>query len=45
MTATFRIADGHYARPDLFELTVHRKQQPMMRVDDMPDSGSDDTHQ
>ena len=23
MTATFRIADGHYARPDLFKLEFH----------------------
>jgi nitrilase len=25
---------GHYARPDLFEFTMHRRPRPMMRVED-----------
>jgi nitrilase len=31
---------GHYGRPDIFELTVHRNARPMVRVDDRL-SGSD----
>ncbi len=33
---------GHYARPDLFELTVHRNARPMVRVLDQP-TGDDVT--
>lgn len=31
---------GHYGRPDLFELTVHRAAQPMVRVLDSRSSGN-----
>jgi nitrilase len=34
---------GHYARTDLFELTVHRQRRPMMRVVDAPEP-DEDTH-
>jgi nitrilase len=30
---------GHYARPDVFELRVHRKSTPMIRNIDTPEAG------
>jgi nitrilase len=38
---------GHYARPDVFELTVHRTTSPMIRVLDpscIADAGASDRH-
>jgi nitrilase len=32
---------GHYARPDIFELTVHRQPRPFMQVADHPITGED----
>jgi nitrilase len=32
---------GHYARPDLFELTVHRTPRPFLRVEDGPEGGDE----
>ena len=30
---------GHYARPDIFELTVHRQPRSMLHVDESPEGG------